>query len=590
MSCKKICELLNKLNYVLDSRQKRLGVLVFVCSILAALFETLGVSIIVPLIDVLVAPEKLLKNKYIGRIAPAFGIDSKEGLVIAIITMVIIVYIIKNLFFIFNTWLKIKYSFMVQRELSVRMMRRYIGRGYRFFLDHNYSELRQGIDGDVRSLYYIVSNIMQISTQISLTLMISIYMLVADWKLAIGAIAAGLLCLVFIMGIYRKKMAESGRILRLLSIKAEQTMEETLHGIKEVLIARKQDFFIERFDDEVKERNKVDVVKTSGAEMPAYMIEMIAITGIMIVLCIRVLSMEDASEYVAVLGSFAVGMFRILPALGKLSSSFNSIIGSLPGLNVVYENLKDDKDANATYVSNELKDSNAEDNGFDDAIRVEGLSFRYNEDTDYVLKKLNLTIKKGMSVALVGESGAGKTTLADIILDLLEPSEGKVFVDKTDIRDLSRIWWRRIGYVPQTIFLTDSTIMENVAYGVKTEDIDESKVRDALRRANLLGFIDSLDDGIHTVVGDRGVRLSGGQRQRIGIARALYNSPDILVLDEATSALDNETETAVMESVESLMGDITMIIIAHRLTTIRNCDMIYEIKGGKAIPRKYDEL
>ncbi len=581
----KIREAIRKLSYILDTNQKRLGVLVFVCSIMAAVLETIGVSVILPLIDAMVEPEELMQKPYIAPVAGVLGIDSGEKLIVSVVIGVIAVYLFKNLFFILNAWLKVKYSLKVQREISVKMLEKYMKRGYAYFLDHNYGQLRQGIDGDVRLLYYIISNILQITTQFFMILFIGLYMVYVDWQLALGAILAGLLCLMVILVIFRRRMAKAGHEVRLLSIRVEQSMEETLHGIKEIMIAKKQRFFVDKYDRESKERNKADAVRTVGAELPAYIIEMISISGIMIILCIRVLSLENAAIYMAVLGSFAVGMFRILPALGKVSSSVNAIISCMSGLDAIYANMSyEDPDIN-TEVSDKCPDI-----GFEKEIAISGLKFRYNKDSDLVLNGVDLKIEKGMSVALVGESGAGKSTLADIILGLLKPEEGTVSVDGVVLDRLDDDWWKRVGYVPQSIFLTDASIMENIAYGVRKEDIDIEKVRSALRRAELLEFVESLENGLYTPVGDRGVRLSGGQRQRIGIARALYNSPDILVLDEATSALDNETETAVMESVESLMGNITMIIIAHRLTTIRNCDLIYEIKDGKVISRKYEEL
>ncbi len=576
---KNAIELTRKLNRILTRPQKLLGILVFICSIIAAVFELLGVSVIVPLIDVLVNPEELMKNRYIAMVLPDRMMDNRNTLVVFVIAGVIIIYLIKNLFFIFNTWLKNKYAFKIQREISVAMMKKYINNGYQFFLNHNYSELRQGMDGDVRALYYIVSGILQITTQILIVGLIGIYMLCKDWKLATGAIITGVLCLILILGLFRRLMAKSGKLLRDLSIKAEKTMEETLHGIKLVLIAHKEQFFIDKYNDEVTKRNKVDVVKTAGSEYPIYIIEAVSITGIMISMCIRVLSMEDPAAYVAVLGSLAVGMFRILPAIGKISSTVNAIISSGPSLDAIYDNLTSVKEE--IQEAKTICDASLSDMHFEKCIEGQNIEFKYQGSEEFVLKGIDFCIEKGSSVGIIGESGAGKSTFADIILGLLKPSSGRLFIDGVDIAQLYAAGWGGIGYVPQTIFLTDSTIAENVAYGVELKDIDEIRVRQALDRASVLGFIDSLPDGMNTVVGDRGVRLSGGQRQRIGIARALYTAPEILILDEATSALDNDTEQEVMEAIERLQGEITMIIIAHRLSTIKKCDYIIEVKDGK---------
>lgn len=591
----KIRDLFCKLIFLLNKTQKLLGLVVFVCSILAAGFELLGVSVIVPLINVLISPEELLNNKYASVILPdsitssTVTDENREKLVIIVIIGVIIIYLIKNAFFVFNTWLKNKYAFKIQREMSVAMMKKYISNGYQFFLNHNYSELRQGIDGDVRALYYIVSGILQITTQILIVTLIGIYMLYKDWKLATGAIITGFLCILLVLGIFRRRMMENGKISRKMAIAVEKTMEETLHGIKLVLLAHKERFFVEKYNDQVVMRNRIDTTITTASETPTYIIEAISITGIMISLCVRIVSMDNPKTFVAVLGSFAVGMFRILPAIGKISSSVNSIISSKPGLDSIYMNMTSDS---STSILNNQQHSCSVDikKGFWKKIEVKNLTFKYSGFDKTILDNVCFTIDKGTSIGIIGESGAGKSTLADILLGLLVPVSGDVMIDDENISALFNAGWTGIGYVPQTIFLTDSTIAENVAYGVSEEDIDRDKVKDVLERANVLNFIDALPNGIDTMVGDRGVRLSGGQRQRIGIARALYTSPDILILDEATSALDNDTEKAVMEAIEILQGKITMIIIAHRLSTISNCDRIVEIRNGYLYERNVEEI
>ncbi len=562
-------------------------------SILAAIMELLGVSVIVPLINALVNPNGLYNNAILGGFLSSYNIEigtteyGRNKLVVIVFSGVITIYLLKNIFFVFNTWLKNKYAFKVQREISVTMMRKYINNGYSFFLNHNYSELRQGIDGDVRALYYIISGILQIFTQTLIVGLIGIYMLLEDIELAIGAILTGLFCVFFVLGIFRRKMTENGKKSRELAIKAEKTMEETLHGIKLVLLSHKEHFFIEKFNREIVMRNRIDSAITTGSEIPMYIIEAISISGIMVSLCVRILSMGNPELYVAVLGSFAVGVFRILPAIGKISSSVNGIISSAPGLNSIYQNIIIEKNDSLIESSERLCDIEMD---FSNKIEVKSVSFKYSGSNRIILNNVSFTIKRGESIGIIGESGAGKSTLADILLGLLAPSSGEVLVDNINISYLYKGRWKGIGYVPQTIFLTDSTIAENVAYGVLNGDIDRNKVESALDRANVFDFIKSLPLGIDTVVGDRGVRLSGGQRQRIGIARALYTTPDIIILDEATSALDNETEKAVMDAIEKLQGTITMVIIAHRLSTIRKCDRVLEIKNGHIKERKVEDL
>ncbi len=587
MNIKGIKDLFIKLNVLLNRTQKTLGLLVVSSSVISAGLELIGVSMIVPLINVLVKPEEVLSNRFFAWVFNDTGILKSDKITSLVIGTVIVIYLLKNAFFVFNTWLKNKYAFKIQRELSIEMMKRYFDRGYVFFLKHNYSELRQGIDGDVRSLYHIISEIIQIFVHILIVIFIGIYMIYADWRLAFGAIITGLICLIIVLGLFRRSMTESGRKLRELTVKAEKTLEETLHGIKLVMFARKESFFVDKYEKEITKRNNAEIVKTVGSEIPAYIIEAVSITGIMISIGIRTLSVDDPQGYVAVLGSFAVGMFRILPAIGRISSSTNGIIACMPGLNSIYRNFV--QEDVSEFERKEEKDCVSKET-FDSEISIKSVCFKYDKAGENILDSLSLKIKKGSSVAFVGESGAGKSTLADILLGLLKPQSGKMEVDDVDLSYMPDIWWNRVGYIPQTIFLTDSSILENVAYGIEKKNIDIDRVWNAIKRANLSGFVKSLPDGVNTIVGDRGVRLSGGQRQRIGIARALYTEPDILIMDEATSALDNDTERAVMDAIESLMGEITLIIIAHRLTTIKGCEHIYELKSGCLIERTYDEL
>ena len=298
--------------------------------------------------------------------------------------------------------------------------------------------------------------------------------------------------------------------------------------------------------------------------------------------------MENPLELVAALASFAVGAFRILPCLGRMSAAMNTMLYSVEGLEAVYCNMIQARNYDK-MMKNET-DVEEKEPIFERELKISGLVFYYENPNKIVLSGVDLTISKGKSVAFIGASGAGKTTLADIVLGLLRPKKGKILIDGQEVSSFGKGWNKIIGYVPQSVYLIDDTIRFNVAFGEKQEDIDDERIWAALEQAQLAEFVKGLENGIDTLVGERGVRFSGGQRQRMAIARALYFEPQILVLDEATSALDTETEKAVMESIEALQGKITMIIVAHRLSTIRNCDVIYEINNGKAMIKEKKEL
>jgi len=588
---KEVKSIWHNMMQILTRQQKILGVVVFICALLAAAFETIGVSVIIPLVNALLDTPKLWQNRYVAVLTGFMHISSDNTLILLIIVLTIIVYIIKNLYFIFYAWIRNKYSFKVQREISVAMMTSYMNRGYSYFLDHNFNELRQGVENDVQSLYYVLTDSIQIFSQIMTILMISVFLCIVDWHLFIAVAVSAVICLVLIVTVFRKRMHLSGQMLRKYFIKCSQTILETFYGIKEVFVMRKQRFFVDKYNRYIISRNKASIIGTIGSEIPAYIIEMICITGIMIALGISIRDMDNRNSLVAVLAAFAMAAIRMLPSLGKISSSINQINSCIPGFNSVCENIIEAQKDNLLYFATDAKDDEQyKDLCFNNSICLNDISFRYSDNTALILDSLNLEIPKGESVAFVGESGAGKSTLADVILGILKPQNGNVCVDGVDINKIPNKWSNLIGFVPQSIFLSDSSIRENVAFGVLEEDIDDALVKEALEKADLMDFVNTLEAGMYTEVGDRGIRMSGGQRQRIGLARAMYHRPQILILDEATSALDNETERAVMESIEMLHGKVTLIIIAHRLSTIKNCDIIYEIKDGKAHQRKYDEL
>ena len=588
---RKILEIVHKILLILDKQQKCLGAVVLLCALLAAVFETVGVSVIIPLVNVLLDTDALWNNVYVSIVTSFLHIETDEKLIIMIIGGVIFIYVLKNLFFSLYAWLRVKYANKIERETTIRMMNSYMSRGYKFFLSHNYSEILQGAAGDVDSLYHVIINLLQAISQITVCIFICAFMIITDWQLALALVATAVICLVLIVVVFRRAMLSAGIVFRENAIKSSKVFTEAFHGIKEVLVMRKQKYFIDEYEKYTIKKQNAQVMQTVGGEIPAYIIEAICISGIMVVLCVRIINIENPGTFISTLAAFAVGAFRILPALGKISVAINNTSTAIPGVDSVYENIVEARDYNLPYNSTTSLDEEAYVNmEFSNSIEVRDVTFAYDKEVGNVLEAVNLKVNKGQSIALVGESGAGKSTLADIILGVLDADEGKILVDGIDIHMVPNRWSELIGFVPQSIYLADVSVRENVAFGEPEECISDERVRHALEQANLLNFVDELPDGIYTHVGDRGVRLSGGQRQRIGIARALYRAPEILVLDEATSALDNDTEESVMEAIESLQGRITLIIIAHRLTTVRKCDRIYKIVNGKAVERKYEDL
>ena len=319
--------------------------------------------------------------------------------------------------------------------------------------------------------------------------------------------------------------------------------------------------------------------------IPKPIMETLSITALMIAIILKLLSGTQMSSFMTTISVFAIAAFRLLPSFNRITGYVSVIIFNFPAFEAVYQDLKrvDELLGTSYLTTQDAKEALP----LKEKIQIQNLSYKYPEGEDFVLRDVNISIPKNKSIALVGPSGAGKTTLADLILGVLEPTKGNILIDETDAFAHLTAWQKNVGYSPQTIYLMDDTIRNNIIYGA--EAADEERLMKAVEEAQLKEFIESLSEGLDTEVGERGIRLSGGQRQRIGIARALYSNPEVLVLDEATSALDNETEKAVMDAIDSLSGSKTLIIIAHRLTTVENCDIKYEVKNGGVNPVQPDK-
>ena len=470
-------------------------------------------------------------------------------------------------------------------------MSSYMKHGYPFFLKHNTGDLLRGVTSDTGSVYLIVTNGLKMIVDLLTIIMICIFMFISNTQLAIAVIVLALLCLLIIYKVFRKNMQKSGELYRRYDGLSNQALLHALEGIKDVIILGKRQFFVDEYDRNMIKRQRENVKRTAGSEYPSYVIEGICVSGLLIMVCVQALQLDSTSGMVATLAAFAIGAFRILPSLGRISSSLNLILYSFPSMQEVYQNIEEARQINAKEKEIQTRVSSINESfRFSSCLELKNLYFRYDGQEKSVLENVSIRINKGETVGLIGQSGAGKTTLSDIILGLLKPQEGQVLIDNIDAVSLQGKWNSIIGYVPQSVYLADNTIRFNVAFGMPKDEIDEDLVWKSLEQAQLKEFIESLPEGLDTYVGDRGIRFSGGQRQRMAIARALYHQPQILVLDEATAALDNETEKAVMQSIEKLQGTITMIIVAHRLTTIQNCNVIFEVKDGKAFVRDKEEV
>lgn len=570
-------EVLKKINRILNQKQKLQGINVFLWMFISSVLELLGVAIMLPFLNALLSPEKLVRNKYIFILMERLGIESYTGLQGIMVVSVIIIYIVKNLLLVYSRGIQVRYQCQIEEELSVSMVISYMNRPYSYFVRTNSSDIRQGAVDDINSVFNILSAIFQLTAEGITCICVVAYIVYTDWIMALGvALAGSLIVLILTLG-FKSTLKRAGEQNRVWSVERNKSITEISQGIKDIIVMQRKSFFTGKYEKACDEYKKAKVVNSIIASWPERIIEVMFVTCILLIVFLRIIQGVEVNEFIAQLGVFVVAAYRLLPSVNKFSVNLNQIIFFNPSLNVAYDNIQASKE----YMKTGIDGKDSVDIGFEHSIEIKDVIWKYETEEKKVLENVSLQINKGDSVAIIGESGSGKTTLADILLGLYKPVQGEVLVDGKDIYSNLKQWAEIISYVPQTVYLLDDTVKNNVVFG--HSEADEAKVWKALEQAQLKTFIESLPNGLDTIVGEAGVRFSGGQRQRIAIARALYNNPSVLVLDEATAALDNDTEAAVMEAIDSLKGKKTLIIIAHRLSTIKNCNKVYEVRDKKII-------
>lgn len=582
-------KIITQLSYVLSERQKKRAIWVLICMVIGSSLELLGVSAIYPFLELLLNTDSLRDKWYVGVIYAIVPNIELRGILLIIGGAIILVYICKNLFMVFSAYVQNSYAAKFQRETSTKMLDAYLKRPYQFFLSTNSGIVIRGITADIQGVYQILLALFTMMTELLNVIVLGCFLLFTDWSTALSAMLLATLCFAAIILGFRKTLKKAGQDLQNAYALKNQYGYQAISGIKEITVLDRRSNFVNQFDEAALIEQKSATINGFMAVCPDRILEGVCIGGFMGIICFKILIGIDLNSFVPILGTFALGAFRILPSISKLSSRLNAIIFYKQTLENTYDNLKAVNEYEKEMEKFIVKADN--DNlHFTNELCIKAISWKYQNTTHNVLENASLKICKGESVAFIGASGAGKTTLADIIMGLLRPQEGTVEMDGIDIFSIPHQWAKIIGYVPQAVFLIDDTICRNVAFGLEKSNISDEKVWHALEQAQLKEFVENLPNKLDTIVGERGVKLSGGQRQRIAIARALYENPDILVLDEATSALDNETETAVMESIDALQGTKTIIIVAHRLSTIRNCNLIYEVSEGQIVQKSKQDV
>lgn len=588
----KIKDAFHKLNVILTREQKRYSAVIFFMSLISALFEMLGVSILIPILNAFLEPEALADKSYIAPFIRMFHLQGTQQIILFLCVAMIFLYVIKNLYGIFYIWVSAKFSCKIMRELSVQIMTVYMKQGYGFFIANNSARLLRGLGPDVSSVYAIISNLFGLFNKCLTLICITILIIAVTPQLAFFLLLLVLLSFVLVQMIFRKSMQKNGKTEREYNYLSGQASLEAIQGSKEVLVTNRQSYFVKQYEKCLVKSNNATAKMSVGQTAPNYIIEAVCITGVMAAVMFQTFIAANALELLSQLALLAASAFRILPTVGGILGSLNICIYKAPALTAAYETLCMVRGLEGNENAGDAKKESKEfcHKEFENELCLSHITFSYASRNIKIIDDLSMKIKKGTSVAFIGGSGAGKTTLADIILALLKPQKGQILMDGVDVEELGGRWNQIVGYVPQSIYLTDSTIRRNIAFGIDEDEIDDEQVWRALEMAQMKEFVTNLSEGLDTVVGEWGIQFSGGQRQRMAIARALYGSPDILILDEATASLDMDTENAVMEAIDALQGIKTLIIVAHRLTTIRNCDKIYEIKDGKAMERSKEEI
>ena len=570
-----------KLSYIFSKRDKYKIALLLCIMVAGSFLELLGVAVFQPFVNIIMMPDSIQENPYLARIYQMFGCSTTESFLTVVALGIIVIYVVKNVYLWVEQNLIMKFTYGMQQKLSTRLLTTYLSEPYTFHLNKNIAELQRSMQEDTGLFTQVLMHTLQLVAEVVVCIVLGVYLFTVSNSITVVIVGLLILCVVLFTKITKRFTEQLGKEAQVYKGKLYQWVNQSLGGVKEVKVLNREEFFVSSYKKYYGLYIKGVRINRLLSITPKYMVEAVCMTGLLIAIIIKLnFGHGELENFIPQLATFAVAAFRLLPSVGRINEHVNNILYAVPSVDLIYGDLKGIEDYQESKGEEEGKEWS-----FEHGITAKHITYAYpNTDTN-VLEDANCVIPKGKTVAFIGSSGAGKTTMADIILGLLAPQRGKILVDDIDVFKNLTMWHHQIGYIPQVIYLSDDTIRNNIAFGIHEDQIDEEAVRTALKKAQLAEFVDTLPDGLDTIVGDRGVRLSGGQRQRIGIARALYHDPEILVLDEATSALDNETETAVMEAIESLQGSKTMIIIAHRLTTIQNADIIYEVGDGKVTQR-----
>lgn len=573
-------DIIKKLRYVLDKEQKVhiciLAVLIFI----GGLVETLSVSALFPVVMAIIGRDNLDKYPLMGDLQNLYKTDNYNEFIVAMLATLIVLFIFKNLYLLFLTNEQSRFLAYNRNKLISRVLREFLNRPYEFYLDADIPTVFRLTDSDIPNVFTIILELIALCSEAVVFCCLGLVLLVNYWQMTLFCVAIAAIVTILIIKVFKPRLSKIGAENLRLQSRIAKWRIQSIYGIKDVKVLHKEDFFADNYHDTGVEGADIARKYSVMNAIPRLFIETVFMCSVIAYIMIYVILGNDINELAQMLTLLAIAAIRLLPSITRINTHMTTITYFKPCLDYVYENLNINELSQKTDRALQIKKPELE---FDlnDKIELKDIVYAYPNTDKLIFDHATMEVPVGKSVGIMGPSGAGKSTIVDILLGLLKAKEGAITCDGNDIFDNYPSWLKQIGYIPQSIYLIDEPIRNNIAFGVLDEDISDERIWQVLEEAQMKEFVESLPEGLNTSIGDRGVRLSGGQRQRLGIARALYHNPEILVFDEATSALDNETEQAVMEAINSFHGKKTMVIIAHRLNTIEKCDIIYKVDGGK---------
>lgn len=576
---------LKQLNLILEKRQKRGIFFLFLGAVLVAILDMASVSLMAPFMTALMNMDGNADSLTGGGFSRFFADRSAIDVLKIMALLFILLYLIRGICKILYNFFQARLIALYRAELSRKLFSYVVHKPYAYHLQHNTAETQRLVSSDVDCCFSLIDSLLQTMSCGLVSLGIFSVLLALNWKLTFTLLILIGLLLLLMKRQLKRLIGRMADMSFLANSEMNKWVSQTIGGLKTVLVKRKQDYYVAHY--EAAARNaaiaRSNFVAIDG--VPKVLIDTLCMIIVFTFVLLQVTIGKDIFSELPVFATFAMAALRLVPVMGQVAATFNALTYYRPSLDVVYDTLKTGEVEQEIASEIEKREKEKAISGgpmkLEKSIQLSHISFQYGDAMTELFNDLSLTIPAKKSVAFVGTTGSGKTTLADIILGLHEPTAGAVLVDGLDTRKNPKGWADLIGYIPQFIYLCDDTIRANVALGDEKENTNDAWILECLERAQMKEFVQSLPNGLDTMIGENGIRLSGGQRQRIGIARALYCKPQFLLMDEATSSLDNDTEKAIVDSINSLSGDLTMLIIAHRLTTIANCDLIYRVENGK---------